>query len=111
MCVITGPSSGPVTTPDNQDRMSAPMAITVYSKPMCVQCDATYRALDKQGLDYRSVDVTQDVEALEFIKGLGYQQAPVVIAGEDHWSGYRPDRIKAAAAAALEGAGLRVAQA
>lgn len=86
------------------------MAITVYSKPMCVQCDATYRALDKQGLDYRSVDVTQDVEALEFIKGLGYQQAPVVIAGEDHWSGYRPDRIKAAAAA-LEGTGLRVAQA
>lgn len=90
------------------------MAITVYSKPMCVQCDATYRALDKQGLDYRSVDVTQDVEALEFIKGLGYQQAPVVIAGEDHWSGYRPDRIKtaaAAAASALEDAGLRVAQA
>ncbi|WP_075893037.1 MULTISPECIES: glutaredoxin-like protein NrdH [Actinomyces] len=86
------------------------MAITVYSKPMCVQCDATYRALDKQGLDYRSVDVTQDVEALEYIKGLGYQQAPVVIAGEDHWSGYRPDRIKAAAAA-LEGTGLRVAQA
>lgn len=86
------------------------MAITVYSKPMCVQCDATYRALDKQGLDYRSVDVTQDIEALEYIKGLGYQQAPVVIAGEDHWSGYRPDRIKAAAAA-LEGTGLRVAQA
>ena len=86
------------------------MAITVYSKPMCVQCDATYRALDKQGLDYRSVDVTQDVEALEYIKGLGYQQAPVVIAGADHWSGYRPDRIKAAAAA-LEGTGLRVAQA
>ena len=75
------------------------MAITVYSKPMCVQCDATYRALDKQGLDYRSVDVTQDVEALEYIKGLGYQQAPVVIAGEDHWSGYRPDRIKALLAA------------
>lgn len=89
------------------------MAITVYSKPMCVQCDATYRALDKQGLDYRSIDVSEDVEALEFIKGLGYQQAPVVIAGEDHWSGYRPDRIKAAAAAAAaaETVGLRVAQA
>ncbi|MDN6428814.1 MAG: glutaredoxin-like protein NrdH [Propionibacterium sp.] len=86
------------------------MAITVYSKPMCVQCDATYRALDKQGLDYTSVDLTQDVEALEFVKTLGYQQAPVVVAGEDHWSGYRPDRIKAAAAAAAESP-LRVAQA
>jgi len=48
------------------------MSITVYSKPRCPQCD----------------------------KGLGYQQAPVVVAGEDHWSGFRPDRIKAVAAAA-----------
>ena len=69
------------------------MSITVYSKPMCVQCDATYRALDKQGLDYTKVDLTEDPSALEFIKGLGYQQAPVVIAGDDHWSGYRPDLI------------------
>ena len=75
------------------------MSITVYSKPMCVQCDATYRALDKQGLDYTKVDLTEDPSALEFIKGLGYQQAPVVIAGDDHWSGYRPDLIKAAAQA------------
>ena len=69
------------------------MSITVYSKPMCVQCDATYRALDKQGLDYTKVDLTEDPSALEFIKGLGYQQAPVVIA----------DLIKAAAQASAMG--------
>ena len=77
------------------------MSITVYSKPRCPQCDATYRALDKQGISYEKIDVTQDAESLAFIKGLGYQQAPVVVAGEDHWSGFRPDRIKAIAAAAL----------
>ncbi|ERH26664.1 glutaredoxin [Actinomyces sp. oral taxon 172 str. F0311] len=76
------------------------MSITVYSKPRCPQCDATYRALDKQGVSYEKIDVTQDAESLAFIKGLGYQQAPVVVAGEDHWSGFRPDRIKAVAAAA-----------
>ena len=75
------------------------MSITVYSKPMCVQCDATYRALDKQGLDYTKVDLTEDPSALEFIKGLGYQPAPVVIAGDDHWSGYRAALINAAAQA------------
>ena len=26
---------------------------------------------------------------------LGYLQAPVVVAGNVHWSGFRPDRIKA----------------
>ncbi len=85
------------------------MTITVYSKPMCVQCDATYRALDKQGLPYERVDLTQDPEALDFVQGLGYQQAPVVMAGDEHWSGYRPDRIKAAALAASESAALRLA--
>lgn len=74
------------------------MSITVFSKPACVQCDATYRALKKHGLDYEVVDISQDDEALENVKALGYQQAPVVFADGDHWSGFRPDRIKALAA-------------
>ncbi len=74
------------------------MSITVYSKPSCVQCDATYRALNKQGLDYEVVDITADAEALASVKALGYQQAPVVFADGDHWSGFRPDKIKALAA-------------
>ena len=28
------------------------MTITVYTKPACVQCNATYKALDKQGIAY-----------------------------------------------------------
>ena len=71
------------------------MAITVYSKPMCVQCDATKRAMNKAGIAYDVVDITEDAAALDRVKSLGYVQAPVVIAGEDHWSGFRPDKIKA----------------
>ncbi|ANC32959.1 glutaredoxin-like protein NrdH [Isoptericola dokdonensis] len=74
------------------------MSVTVYSKPACVQCDATYRALDRKGVEYTVVDITQDAEALEMVRGLGYLQAPVVVAGEDHWSGFRPDRISSVAA-------------
>lgn len=77
------------------------MAITVYSKPNCVQCNATYRAMDKAGVEYAVVDISQDAAALEQVKSLGYTQAPVVIAGEEHWSGFRPDKIKALAAEAL----------
>lgn len=69
------------------------MSVVVYSKPACVQCNATYRALDKKGIDYTIVDMSQDPEALEHVKSLGYQQAPVVVAGDSHWSGFRPDRI------------------
>ena len=72
--------------------------ITVYSKPACVQCTATYKALDKAGIDYETVDITTNPEARDYVMGLGYQQAPVVVAGEHHWSGFRPDRVKAVAA-------------
>ncbi|MGO1392801.1 glutaredoxin-like protein NrdH [Agrococcus casei] len=75
------------------------MTVTVYSKPACVQCTATYRALDAQGIQYEIFDVTADEKALETVKDLGYMQAPVVITGDDHWSGFRPDKISAIAAA------------
>jgi len=68
---------------------------TVYSKPACVQCDATYWALDKHGIAYDVVDLTQDPTALELVRSLGYLQAPVVITGDTHWSGFRPDQITA----------------
>ena len=75
------------------------MAITIYSKPNCVQCTATYRAMDKAGLSYETVDISLDAQALEQVKSLGYAQAPVVVAGEDHWSGFRPHKIKTLALA------------
>lgn len=70
------------------------MNITVYTKPACVQCNATYKALDKQGLTYEVIDITEDPRARDFVMELGYQQAPVVVAGNDHWSGFRPDRVR-----------------
>ncbi|WHS51371.1 glutaredoxin-like protein NrdH [Rothia sp. SD9660Na] len=76
------------------------MTVTVYTKPACVQCNMTYRALDKLGVQYNTVDITEDPAALELIKDMGYLQAPVVIAGEDHWSGFQPDKINALASAA-----------
>lgn len=69
------------------------MSITVYTKPSCVQCKATYRALDSKGLEYDVLDVSEDEQALELVKSLGYLQAPVVVADGEHWSGFRPDKI------------------
>lgn len=73
--------------------------ITVYSKPNCHQCSATYRKLKSLDLPHESVDMTEDADALAFIRALGYQQAPVVVVREgaqikEHWSGFRPDLLK-----------------
>ena len=70
------------------------MTITVYSKPACVQCTATTRALTAKGLDFDVIDLTEDADAYDRVTTeLGYRQAPVVVAGDAHWSGFRPDLI------------------
>ena len=74
------------------------MSITVYTKPSCVQCNATYRALDAKGIEYEVHDLSQDESALEQVKALGYMQAPVVVTDEGHWLGFRPDNIDELAA-------------
>lgn len=73
------------------------MAITLYSKENCVQCKATVRKLEDLGVEYEYIDVVADAEALDKIKSLGYLQAPVVITDTEHWSGYRPDKLKSLA--------------
>jgi glutaredoxin-like protein NrdH len=71
--------------------------VTVYSKPSCVQCTATYRALNNAGVQYDVVDLTTDEAARDYVLSLGHLQAPVVVAVDQHWSGYRPERITAIA--------------
>jgi glutaredoxin-like protein NrdH len=45
------------------------------------------------GVSFNVVDMTEDSNALDLVKALGYQSAPVVISGDDHWSGFRPDKL------------------
>ena len=75
------------------------MTVTVYTLPSCVQCDSTKKFLVRNVGEYNGGDMSQDETALELVKALGYQAAPVVIAGDDHWSGFRPDMIAKLAAA------------
>ena len=74
------------------------MSVVVYTLPSCVQCDSTKRMLERNNIEFETVDMSQDADALEMVKALGYSAAPVVIAGEDHWSGFRLDKIQALSA-------------
>jgi glutaredoxin-like protein NrdH len=87
-----------MTTNLDDNRATKQAAVTVYTKPNCQQCRATFRWLDKRGFTYTTVDISQDLEALQFIQGLGHMAAPVVYVsspdGDDHWSGFNPDKLR-----------------
>ena len=69
-----------------------------------MQCGASSRMLQKHEIEYDYLDVGVDADALEFTKGLGYMQAPVLVIRDqdggivDSWSGFNPDKLKALAA-------------
>lgn len=78
-------------------------SLTVYTKPGCVQCTATYRALDAKGIPYDVVDLSENDTALEYVKQLGYLSAPVVVVDDqEHWGGFRIDLIDQLAARLAE---------
>jgi glutaredoxin-like protein NrdH len=76
------------------------LTVTLYTKPECVQCVQTKKLMEKEGIPFTSVDVSEDAEALDYIKNqLNYLGAPVVqweaggVVG-GHWSGFRPDQVR-----------------
>jgi glutaredoxin-like protein NrdH len=69
------------------------MTVTVYTKNNCVQCEATKRHLDKLDIPYETINITNDIGALDKLISLGYRSAPVVVTDNDSWAGYMPDKI------------------
>lgn len=67
--------------------------VTVYSKPNCRACVGTKRKLDKAGVNYDVVDVTQDDEAFAFIQSEGVKAMPYVKTPNGSWSGLDEAKI------------------
>jgi glutaredoxin-like protein NrdH len=67
--------------------------IIVYTKPQCVQCEQTKKLLTKNGLEFDTVDITQDTEAYDKVVAMGFLAAPVVVTKDDSWAGFQPEKI------------------
>jgi len=69
------------------------MTVTVYTKDNCVQCEATKRHLNKIDVAYETVNITNNIGALDKLIALGYRSAPVVVTDDDSWAGYIPEKL------------------
>lgn len=70
------------------------MTITVYSKPNCPQCELTKRDMDILGIEYQTIDISQNQEKLNELVQMGFRSAPVVQTDNETWAGYDQARIK-----------------
>lgn len=68
--------------------------VTVYTKPGCVACDATKRKMDDLGIEYTPEDLMSSPAVLQKAREQGISSAPVVVAGDVMFGGYRPDMLR-----------------
>jgi len=71
---------------------------TVYTKDNCIQCDMTKRLMDKIGVEYETVNISENPAELDKLIELGYRAALVVVTEDGSWAGFQPDKITALAA-------------
>ncbi|CAK9884053.1 MAG: Glutaredoxin-like protein NrdH [Candidatus Erwinia impunctatus] len=69
------------------------MRIIIYTKDDCVQCHATKNAMDKRGIGYQLINLDNQPDEADTLRAMGYRQLPVVVTENEHWSGFRPDKI------------------
>ena len=58
-----------------------PQSLTIYSTPWCGYCHRLMKQLDREGVEYVSVDIGRDEAAAEFVMGVngGNQTVPTVV--------------------------------
>ena len=74
--------------------------LTLYTTPHCPACRLTRDALDRAGVAYRIVDLSEHPDLLAQLRKEGLMRAPVIDDGEARTGGFRPDRIRSIIAAA-----------
>ncbi len=68
--------------------------VKVYTKKKCPQCIMTKRYMDALNIEYETIDTTDNEEAREYVKSLGFQTLPVVVVENgEAWFGFRPENI------------------
>ena len=70
------------------------MKVTVYEKNNCVQCEATKRWLRRMKLEFETINVEENPEAMQKVLDMGFSSAPVVITETDQWSGFRISKLE-----------------
>jgi len=69
------------------------MPVIVYSNPNCQACEQTKRFLTLKEIPFEAKMISESPEVFSLIEEKGYKSAPVVVAGEDSWSGVRLDKL------------------
>lgn len=70
------------------------MDIEIYTKENCPGCKATKRWLESHQISFDEINIDTRPDIIAELKSQGLLQVPVVKAGQDSWSGFRPEKLR-----------------
>lgn len=69
--------------------------VTVFSKNDCVQCKMAKKFLEQHNIEFKEINLDEQPEYIEYVKGLGFSSAPVIETDIESFSGFQPSKLKA----------------
>lgn len=67
--------------------------VKVYSKSNCPACSRTKEFLETMHIRYEEFNIEENDSNFNEVIEMGFQQVPVVVCGEDKWSGHQPSKL------------------
>lgn len=56
--------------------------VYIYTKPNCVQCRMVKKYLDNKNIPFIEINIENDEDVINFLKGQGISSAPAIFYGE-----------------------------
>ena len=56
--------------------------VYIYTKPNCVQCRMVKKYLDNKNIPFLEINIENDEDVINFLKGQGISSAPAIFYGE-----------------------------
>ena len=56
--------------------------VYIYTKPDCIQCRMVKRYLDNKKIPFIEINIENDEDVINFLKGQGISSAPAIFYGE-----------------------------
>ena len=56
--------------------------VYIYTKPKCVQCRMVKKYLDNKNIPFIEINIENDEDVINFLKGQGISSAPAIFYGE-----------------------------
>lgn len=69
------------------------MKAVIYSTKTCGMCIAAKNFMDKEGIPYEEVNLSENKEAMDELKEKGITSVPFIKIGDQEISGFKPAEI------------------